>query len=234
MQTKITKTMKPLMSLFMILITLLAASCGKEGEEELPDAMDCLITGKLRTWESDKPVWFDPAQPPTVMLMEQRYYTPWSPYRVPLQKLLVNSKGEYEFLHRLEREKEYYLEITGYDTEKYLDFNTSQKVQFRKLQKIDIPVVAKSWISPRFINQTNLPGDSFQYFYGAGGVGWSYLVGGKLDSTMVWKHATWGGSKIGSMDHHVKARLIRNGTDKDTTIYYSVPPGDTSVITIRY
>jgi len=227
--------MKPLMYLYLCLMWMafLATSCLKSGDG-LPDAMDCKITGKLTIWESDKPFVFDPAHPPTVMLMEQRYYTPWSPYRVPLLKQVVNSKGSYEFNYRLEKEKEYFLEMVGYDPSKYLDFALSSKVQYLKIQQLDVPVVAKAWVIPRFVNQTNQPGDSFLYSYGIGGGAWLNPVAGKIDSIMPWVFNTWGGSKIGSTEHYIKAHLFRNGIQRDTKIYYFAPPGDTSVITIRY
>jgi hypothetical protein len=116
----------------------------------------------------------------------------------------------------------------------YLDFETSKKVQYLKNQVLDVPLVAKSWIKPRFINQTNLSGDTFMYVYGAGGVAWDHPVGGYLDTTMSWYHTTWGGSVFGQSKHYIAASLIRNGIERDTKIYYFVPPGDTSVITIRY
>jgi hypothetical protein len=222
-----------MMPLFVMLIALLATSCIKFGDE-LPDAMDCEITGKLTIWESDKPFTFDPAQPPTVMLMEQRYYTPWSPYRVPLFKQVVNGKGSYEFNYRLEKEKEYYLEVAGYDTYLYLDFAPDPKVLYQKAQKLDVPVVAKSWATPRFINQINLPGDTFKYSSGMGNYFNVDLLIGEVDTVIQWVHTTWGGSQIGNSKHFVSAKLIRNGLERDTKIYYFVPPGDTSVITIRY
>jgi len=227
--------MKPRILFFCLMwMAFLATSCLKFGDKDpLPDSMQCEITGQLRIRDLDVPAVIDPNHRPTVMLMEQRYYTPWSPYRVVLQKCVVDKSGHFKFEITLKKETAYCLEIVDLDTSKYWNMVTPW-LAYQKKQTLHFPVVAVSWAIPRFVNQTNLPGDSFQYGYGIGGGAWMTLVPGKIDTIMPWVHKTWGGSKIGSMDHHVKARLVRNGTDKDTTIYYSVPPGDTSVITIRY
>jgi hypothetical protein len=226
--------MKPLMPLFVMLIALFATSCIKFGEKDpLPNTMACEISGQLRIRDLDMPAIIDPNHRPTVMLMEQKYYTPWSPYREVLQKCVVDKNGYYRFEITLKKDVSYCLEVVDIDTSKYLNMVTPW-LAYQKLQTVHYPLVGVSWAIPRFVNQTNLPGDSFQYGYGIGGSGWMSLMPGKIDTVMPWIHKTWGGSQIGSMDHYIKARLIRNGIERDTKIYYFVPPCDTSVITIRY
>ncbi len=224
--------MKPLQIVLCVML-LLGWSCKKS--DELPDRMVCTIEGELLVWESDKKVEFDPDDPPVIYLMEQRYYKPWSPYRVPLHSVTVNAQGRFSMEFELEKEGEYYLEIEGFNENLYYDMAPSPELLYQKKQSIDYRLVAKSWAIPRFINEVNLPGDTFSYVSGIGQQTWPLLVlVGETDTTMPWIHQTWGGSAIKNTRHFVSGQLIRSGLARDTNIYFFVPPGDTSIVEIRY
>jgi hypothetical protein len=223
--------MKPM--IFVVLCTtILCWGCRKQ--EGLSDRMDCVITGELLVWESDKKVSFDGGKPPVIILEEQRYYKPWSSYRVPLTSSAVDSEGRFRIEYEMVEEGEYYLNVAGYHPEKY--WNKSQpRLQYRQNQNMDYRLVAISWVKPRFINEVNLTGDIFVYKYGIGDPpGWFPIFTGETDTLMPWVHQTWGGSKLGQIEHFVSGLLTRNGLERDTKIYYFVPPGDTSIVEIRY
>jgi len=222
--------MKPLSVVFFIVL-LIFLGCRKQ--EGVSDSMDCVIEGELLVWESEKKVSFDPGKPPVIILEEQRYYKPWSSYRVPLASTAVDSEGRFRMEYKLEKDAEYFLNVAGFHPEKY--WNKSQpQLQYSKTQKMDYRLVAVSWAIPRFINQTDLPGDTFLYKHGIGGTDWPSPFVGYIDTIMPWIYKTWGGSQIDKTRHWVNAILTRNGITRDTTIYYFVPPGDTSIVEIRY
>jgi hypothetical protein len=224
--------MKPIF-LFLIALLVFASACRKM--DLRPKEMNCEITGELLVWESEKKVKIDPDAPPTIMVMEQKYYKPWSPYREPIYKTLVNKDGTFTINVELEKEGEYYLELAGFDVYGYYDMAPSSRVLYKKKQVLDYRLVAKSWVTPRFINQVNLPGDTFTYVYGIGSPQGSLPVFvGATDTIMPWVHSTWGGSLLDKSRHWVKANLTRDGVTRDTSIYYFVPPGDTSIVEIRY
>jgi len=227
--------MKPRILFFCLMwMAFLATSCLKFGDKDpLPDSMQCEITGQLRIRDLDVPAVIDPNHRPTVMLMEQRYYTPWSPYRVVLQKCVVDKNGYYRFEITLQKDVSYCLEVVDFDTSKYLNMVTPW-LAYQKKQTVHYPLVGVSWAIPRFVNETNIIGDTFKY---SSGIGYQGIVApfvGYVDTIMPWVFKTWGGKQVGKIDHFVSAKLIRNGIERDTKIYYFVPPCDTSVITIRY
>jgi len=111
---------------------------------------------------------------------------------------------------------------------------------------INLPCLAKSWIRPRFIN-TNPDlnnNDVFEYKGGlycdnCGSSGLPPVFYGSVDSTLFWLGKTWSGTyKYGvqqpSYAHNVNGKLTRNGVTRDTSIIYTVPPFDTTVVEIRY
>ncbi len=220
------------MIVFLFVVLALTSACRKM--DLRPKKMNCEITGELLVWESDKKVKIDPDALPTIMVMEQKYYKPWSPYREPIYKTVVNKDGTFTINVELEKEGEYYLELAGFDADLYRDFAPSPRVLYKKEQALYYQLVAVSWAVPRFINHANLPGDSFLYKYGIGGAYSSVPFVGYCDTIMPWIYQTWGGSQIENSRQWVKGTLSRNGVTRDTNIYYFVPPGDTSVVVIRY
>jgi hypothetical protein len=223
--------MKPIF-LFLIALLVFASACRKM--DLRPKKMNCEISGELLVWESEKKVKIDPDAPPTIMVMEQKYYKPWSPYREPIYKTLVNKDGTFTINVELEKEGEYYLELAGFDAGKYVDNAPSPRLIYKKSQVLDYRLVAFSWVTPRFINHVNLPGDTFQYYDGIGGKNWPDPFVGYVDTIMPWIHLTWGGGILGKARHFAYGTLNRNGLERDTKIYYFVPPGDTSIVEIRY
>ncbi len=221
-------------TLLLLLVVLLPGwSCKKS--DELPDRMVCTIEGELLVWESDKKVEFDPGDPPVICLMEQRYYKPWSSYRVPLHSVTVNAQGRFSMEFELEKEGEYYLEIEGFNQTWYVDNAPSPRVLYQEKQVLDYRLVAFSWVTPRFINSKNFFDDTLIYVHGIGiNQGPLPVFVGPTDTIMPWIHTTWGGGQIGQLRHFASCRLIRSGISVDTNIYYFVPPGDTSIVEIRY
>ncbi len=217
----------------LLLLVVCLSACRKI--DLRPKKMNCEITGELMVWESDKKVKIDPDALPTIMVMEQKYYKPWSPYREPIYKTVVNKDGTYTINVELEKEGEYYLELAGFDAGKYVDNAPSPRVIYKKKQVLDYRLVAFSWVTPRFINHVNLPGDTFTYVYGIGSPqGPLPVFVGATDTIMPWIHTTWGGGQLGQVKHFASCVLRRNGLRRDTNIYYFVPPGDTSIVVIRY
>jgi hypothetical protein len=112
----------------------------------------------------------------------------------------------------------------------------------------NIYVTAAGWVRPRFINSNSDLNNQDVFDYG-GGIGslvshqfGPYLYG-NVDSTF--SNAifqTWGGTYMDGYGegnpmynrHYVSAKITRNGVTRDTTIFYSVPPFDTTVVEIRY
>jgi len=218
---------------FLIALLVFASACGKM--DLRPKEMNCEISGELLVWESEKKVTIDPDAPPTIRVMEQKYYKPWSPYRILVNETVVNKDGTFTFTAELKKEGEYYLELAGFEVYGYYDMAPSPRVLYRKNQVLDYRLVAKSWAIPRFINQVNLPGDTFTYFYGIGSPNGALPVFiGATDTVMTWVHETWGGGQLEKSKHFVSGTLVRNGVVNDTDIYYFVPPGDTSIVEIRY
>jgi hypothetical protein len=107
---------------------------------------------------------------------------------------------------------------------------------------INLNVLAKSWVRFRFVNSNPdvNNNDVFHYWEGGGTPGcpmWDFY--GKYDSLMPWLYRTWSGRhKYGIMsksyEHLIEGVLSRNGSTRDTTISYFVPPFDTTQITIMY
>ena len=111
---------------------------------------------------------------------------------------------------------------------------------------VNLYCLAKSWVRPKFINTNPDPNnnDVFKYVLGlpcdncsSGGI--PPIFYGLTDSTLNWVGKTWSGTyKYGlqkpSYAHTVEGKLTRNGVTRDTSIIYTVPPFDTTVVEIRY
>lgn len=112
----------------------------------------------------------------------------------------------------------------------------------------NIYVTAAGWAIPRFINNNSdlNNNDIFRYLGGIGGLVHNQsgpFLYGNID-TIYYEHPfnTWGGTYMNGYDegnpmynrHYVSAKITRNGVTRDTTIFYSVPPFDTTVVEIRY
>jgi hypothetical protein len=119
---------------------------------------------------------------------------------------------------------------------------------------INLPCLAKSWVRPRFINTNPDPDNNDVFDTQDDNIGpnqYSVLLAdinivnqflplyGKVDSLAPWIHKTWSGTykygvQMPAAAHSVNAKLTRNGITRDTSIIFTVPPFDTTVVEIRY
>lgn len=211
---------------------VVALSCRKD--EDYPDTMMCEIIGQVQVRDLNIPAYIDPQNRPTVVLLERYYHKPWSTSMITMLKTVVDSNGWYMFTAELTKGGEYCLDIGSHDTSRYLNM-VNPWLEYKPKQTVHYPLVAISWAIPRFINDKNLPDDTFKYITGIGNAPFIYpILIGPADTIMPWIYRTWGGTKVAQLDHYASGFLTRNGIERDTKIYYSVPPGDTSIIEIRY
>lgn len=215
----------------MLALMVVALSCRKD--EDYPDTMMCEIIGQVQVRDLNIPAYIDPQNRPTVVLLERYYHKPWSTSMITMLKTVVDSNGWYMFTAELKKGGEYCLDIGNYDTSKYCNL-VNPWLEYKPKQTLHYPLVAISWAIPRFINHINMPNDTFKYVHGIGIIGSLPIFVGPTDTIMPWIHRTWGGTQIGESKHYASGYLTRNGIERDTKIYYSVPPGDTSIIEIRY
>ncbi|MCK5856089.1 MAG: hypothetical protein KAG64_01290 [Bacteroidales bacterium] len=171
-----------------------------------------------------------------------------------IDKTIVNNSAKYSFDKELLSGEEYFLVYTDCNPDLYWDninsYNTTLfPITAGQNNNIKLYVLAYSWVRPRFIN-TNPDvnnSDVFKYVSGlpcdnCGSAGLPPVFHGLTDSTLNWVGKTWGGTnKFGIPPgqnnynpHEVHGKLTRNGVTRDTIIYYSVPPYDTTIVEIRY
>lgn len=216
-------------------LVLFAFSCRKEAD----DTMLCEISGRILVWDVENPAQINPAALPSVELYKLKLISAGDPMQPPktvkerITEVPVGSDGRFIIEHDLKKGVEYFITVINHDTNKYLNI-ISSKVEWEKSQTVNAYLAAVSWVKPRFINQTNLPGDTFTYISGIGGGGWIAPFIGPTDTIVPWLFKTWGGTQINDMRHSVGGILSRNGISRDTLIFYSVPPGDTSLVEIRW
>lgn len=214
---------------------LLLFSCIKE--QVTPVTSE--IEGQLLIWDAETPVVFDPDNPPMIELYELEYVhsgdviQPSQTSKRRIAEVAVDADGFYYFKTDLNPDVEYFLNAFNFDTSRFFNM-INHRVRYEEKQTLNTHLVAVSWVTPRFINQTNLPGDTFTYISGIGGDHWIAPLTGASDTTMSWFYRTWGGMEVVSKRHLVYGTLSRNGVSRDTTIYYYVPPGDTSIVEIRW
>jgi len=152
------------------------------------------------------------------------------------------SGGEY-FLVFADCDPDLYVEtINGYNTT-YFPVTPGQS------NSIKLYVLAYSWVRPRFINTNpdvnNV--DVFRYVSGLPPIVYidpnipqgSLVFTGLVDTTLGSIHKTWSGTYRNGvvntdLAHKVNGKLTRNGVTRDTSIIYTVPPFDTTVVEIRY
>ncbi len=219
-----------LMSVLMFLL-----SCNKESNE----SMVCKVSGKLMVRGLNVPATFSADNPPLIELYELKYlntgdiFTPSYPYKVPVAVMSLKPDASYHCEVTLERDGEYFLAVSGYDTGLYIT-GIDKMVKYTAEQTLHAEVLARSWVIPRFINSKNIPGDTFFYHGGIGGSFMTWPVITVSDTLMPWVFETWGGPPFGEMTHKVKGEIYRQGIKRDTTIQYLVPPADTSIVDILW
>ena len=160
-----------------------------------------------------------------------------------IKSVLVDENAKYNFDIDLWEEKTYFIGFHNVDTNIYLDVRPDQwhgindfnHITSGTSNSINLYVLAKSWVRPRFIN-TN-PDPNNQDVFDC--ISWGITLYGKTDTIMPWIYKTWSGSqKYGTFNltnsHYVSAKLTRNGVTNDINIPYNVPPFDTTVVEIKY
>jgi len=100
---------------------------------------------------------------------------------------------------------------------------------------LNLYCLAKSWVRHRLIN-TNPDTNNSDYLIVSE---WGVSLKGPTDTLMPWIHKTWRrtykyGVQMPAAAHSVNAKLTRNGITRDTSIIFTVPPFDTTVVEIRY
>ena len=167
-----------------------------------------------------------------------------------IKSVLVDENAKYNFDIDLWEEKTYFIGFHNVDTSIYLDVRPDQwhgindfnHITPGTSNSINLYVLAKSWVRPRFINTNPNPNnlDIFKLVNGIGGPEPGIVLQpfkGPTDTVMSWIYKTWSGTyKYGvkSMSHTVDANLTRNGITKYISILYNVPPFDTTIVEIRY
>jgi hypothetical protein len=169
----------------------------------------------------------------------------------------VDEEGKFYLEAELYENDEYTFGVLDIDKSKYLysvevdavwpDRSGLLLLKPGELNVRNIYVTASGWVRPRFINSNSDLNnqDVFDYGGGIGSPSSGIIVNnfiGSFDSIMPWTFKTWGGTYMDGYSegnpmynrHYVSAKITRNGVTRDTTIFYSVPPFDTTIVEIRY
>ncbi len=245
--------MKKIAIVILVLGIALSYSCKKEGK-----MVQTTINGTLLTNGTNDKIKISAEIPhPTVKLYEQKdgpdIYA--NGYK-EIASVTVDDNARYSFSMELNEQNTYFIGFRNLDTTIYISSPDSWSVhdetkRFNYItpgtsNNINLYCLAKSWVRPRFINTNPDPNnnDVFQYIMGlscdncsSGGI--PPIFHGLTDSTLNWVGKTWSGTyKYGvqkpSYAHKVNGKLTRNGVTRDTSIIYTVPPFDTTVVEIRY
>jgi hypothetical protein len=221
--------------LVFLAVVMTTVACNKDNK----DSMVSEISGKVVVWGLGTVADFSVNNPPRVELYQMKTLVtndPWSPdvpYKVPLALAVLNTEGEYSFSIELEKDGQYFVEVLNFDTAMYM-VSKPVAVGYKDQQTVNAEVVAKAWATPRFVNPSYQPGDTFLYLFGIGGNFSAPPAITSGDTTMGWVHATWGGSDYGTNSREVRGQRIRQGVVTDTVIMYSIAPGATAVVDINW
>jgi hypothetical protein len=221
--------------MFCLAIMLAFVACNKEDK----DLKVCEVSGRITVWGLDAPAVISPTDFPRVELYEMKSLStgdPWNPdltYKVPLALTAVNASGEYSLSVELEKEGKYFIEVIRFDTALYFG-SKPVSVQFKENQTVNPEVVARAWVTPRFVNPMYQPGDTFVYLYGIGGSFAAPPAITSADATMPWMFSTWGGPEYDKNSREVRGRIVRQGVATDTVIKYFIAPGATAVVDINW
>ena len=173
-----------------------------------------------------------------------------------IASVTVDNNAKYSFSLELNNQNTYFIGFRNLDTSIYIPSPDSWSVhdetkRFNYItpgisNTINLYCLAKGWVQPRFINTNNdiSNNDIFRYAGGfpcdnCGSAGLPPVFYGNKDSILTWVGRTWSGTyKYGvnhsSYAHQVYGTLTRNGVTRDTSIIYTVPPFDTTIVEIRY
>ncbi len=245
--------MKKIAIVVLVLGIAFSYSCKKEGR-----MVQTTINGQLRTnGTNDKIIISAEIARPQVKLYEQKdgpdiYANGFK----EIASVTVDKNARYSFDIKLNERNVYFIGFRNLDTTIYISSPDSWSVhdetkRFNYItpgisNNVNLYCLAKSWVRPRFINTNPDPNnnDVFEYRGGlpcnnCGSSGLPPIFHGPVDSTLYWVGKTWSGTyKYGvqkpSYAHTVEGILTRNGVTRDTSITYTVPPFDTTVVEIRY
>jgi len=245
--------MKNIAIIILVLGIAFSYSCKKEGK-----SVQTTITGTLLTnGTNDKINISIEIDRPYVKLYEQTdgpgIYA--NGYK-EIASVTVDENARYSFDLKLNERNVYFVGYRNLDTTIYFPSPYSwafhdETYRFNYISvgasnNINLPCLAKSWVRPRFINTNPDPNNKDVFVYrgglpcdNCGSSGLPPIFYGSVDSTLYWVGRTWSGTYRNGivnydMAHKVKGKLTRNGVTRDTSIIYTVPPFDTTVVEIRY
>lgn len=249
--------MKKIAIVVLILAVAFSYSCKKEGK-----MVQTTITGTLLTNGTNDRIKISvEIDRPQVKLYEQTdgpgIYA--DGYK-EIASVTVDKNARYSFDLELNERNVYFVGYRNLDTTIYFpspyswafhdETNRFNYILVGTSNNINLPCLAKSYVRPRFINTNPDPNnnDVFNVISGlptnivyvdpnqpAG----SLIFHGSIDSLLSSIHKTWSGTYRNGivnndMAHKVNGKLTRNGVTRDTSIIYTVPPFDTTVVEIRY
>lgn len=232
--------MKKTAIVLFVLVTAFSYSCKKEGRE-----VSTTIYGQLLTnGTSDKIKMSIELERPKVVLYEETDGIDIYPSGFKeIASTTVDEYAIYRFNIDLHENNTYFIGFHNVDESMYLDVrpdqwhgvNTFNHITAGISNNMDLHVLAISWVRHRLINSNPNPNNNDVFDCPM----WGTSLQGPTDSIMPWVDKTWSGTykyniQSQGLAHIVKAKLTRNGITRDTSIIYSVPPFDTTVVEIRY
>ena len=219
-----------------LMVVMCLISCLKNDDI----SFEARVDGQLLIHGTDKPGVFPYGGRPMVELYELVYgktgdlLTPTPTWERPIDSAMVDGNGKFHLSGVFKSGGVYYVRVKDYDTIVYRSA-LKKRLTLQYEQTVFPEMIARAWVTPRFVNVTNHPGDSFFYWDGIGSKEYHPAFVGSVDTVMNWLYETWGGPEVSAYNQHkVGGRLYRLGRVVDTIIYYVVPPYDTTVVTIAW
>ncbi len=236
--------MKKTAIVLFVLVIAFSYSCKKEGKE-----VSTTISGQIRTNGTEDPIRLNNELDNPVIdiyhVIDQVGYTSSGYERIASTS--VDDKGHFLITLDLNSEGDYFWGVSKIDETTYNSSNTPSlwwdifystyhnRITPGETNNKIIYMGATSWVQHRLINSNPDPNNSDVFDCPT----WGISLYGSIDSIMPWVHKTWSGTYSYAINdnnqaHQVKAKLTRNGITRDTSIIYTVPPFDTTVVEIRY
>ena len=242
-------------ALFIIFIALaLSYSCKKEDK-----TVSTSIQGTLIVNGTNDPIKISKELKKPTILLYHRYGGTFmgGPAWDEVARTKADDNANFSFNEDLISGDEYFLVYTDCNPDLYHGNINSYNITYFPVisgqsNTIKLYVLAYSWVRPRFINSNPDP-DNLDVFKVVSGLppivyidpnipSGSLIFHGAIDTTLGSIHKTWSGTNHygipkghnGYYPHEVYGRLTRNGVTRDTSIIYTVPAYDTSVVIIRY
>jgi hypothetical protein len=247
--------MKKIAILLIAFTIAFSYSCKKEGKE-----VSTTISGQVRTNGTQDAIKMnEELSQPVVDIYHYHYANGGVGAGSGFNKegsTTIDNNGNFAITLDLIDGDKYFYGVSNLDTSVYLEsepsdwhgvYNDNQYNDISPGQTNikNIYINAKAWIRPRFINTNTDPNnnDVFEYRGGIGSLV-QHVMGpylhGSVDTTFSSSlFKTWSGTyRTGVVNnylsHKVYGKLTRNGVTRDTSIIYTAPPFDTTVVEIRY